>query len=92
MSEHFVTGYRYAEQTLRLPDLHQALYDADTVFLPKTVVCLHGEEHTKKKRIFSSVFNRRFYKHYQNHVFPKAVKETMDPAIAAGGGDMAQFA
>ena len=24
MSEHFVTGYRYAEQTLRLPDLHQA--------------------------------------------------------------------
>jgi len=92
MSEHFVTGYRDAEQTLRKPDLHQALYDADTVFLPKTVVCLHGEEHAKKKRIFSSVFNRRFYKHYQNHVFPKAVKETMDPAIAAGGGDMAQFA
>ncbi|MFT7136123.1 MAG: cytochrome P450 [Akkermansiaceae bacterium] len=92
MSEHYVTGYRDAEQTLRLPDLHQALYDADTVFLPKTVVCLHGAEHTKKKRIFSSVFNRRFYKHYQNHVFPKAVKETIDPAIAAGGGDMAQFA
>lgn len=92
MSEHFVNGYRDAEQTLRLPDLHQALYDADTVFLPRTVVCLHGEDHVKKKRIFSSVFNRRFFKHYQNHVFPKAIKETMDPAIAAGSGDMAQFA
>lgn len=92
MAEHFVTTYRDAEQTLRLPDLHQALYDADTVFLPKTVVCLHGEEHAKKKRIFSGVFNRRFFKHYQNHVFPQAVKETMDPAIAEGRGDMAKFA
>ena len=92
MTEHFVNAYRDAEQTLRLPDLHQALYDADTVFLPRTVVCLHGEEHQKKKRIFSGVFNRRFFRHYQNHVFPKAVRETMDPVIAAGRGDMAQFA
>jgi len=92
MSEHFVTAYRDAEKTLRLPDLHQALYDADTVFLPRTVVCLHGEDHARKKRIFSGVFNRRFYKHYQNHVFPNAIKETMEPAIAAGGGDMAKFA
>ncbi|MCR9137372.1 MAG: cytochrome P450 [Alphaproteobacteria bacterium] len=92
MPEHFVIDYREAEETLRLPDLHQALYDADTVFLPRTVVCLHGEDHTKKKRIFAGVFNRRFFKHYQNHVFPKAIRETMDPAIAAGGGDMAKFA
>ncbi|RVT81768.1 cytochrome P450 [Rhodobacteraceae bacterium CCMM004] len=92
MAEHVVTRYRDAEQTLRLPDLHQALYDADTVFLPRTVVCLHGEDHTKKKRIFSSVFNRRFFRHYQNHVFPKALKETMDPVIADGRGDMARFA
>ena len=92
MPEHFVKAYRDAEQTLRLPDLHQALYDADTVFLPQTVVCLHGEAHAKKKRIFSGVFNRRFFKHYQNNVFPKALKETMEPAVAAGGGDMAKFA
>lgn len=92
MTELFVTRYREAEQTLRLPDLHQALYDADTVFLPKTVVCLHGEAHAKKKRVFSGVFNRRFFKHYQNHIFPKAIRETMDPVIAEGRGDMAKFA
>ncbi len=92
MTDLFVNGYRDAEQTLRLPDLHQALYDADTVFLPRTVVCLHGEEHAVKKRIFSSIFNRRFFRHYQNHIFPKAVKETMDPVIASGKGDMAKFA
>lgn len=70
MAEYFVNDYRAAEQTLRLPDLHQALYDADTVFLPKTVVCLHGEAHARKKRVFAGVFNRRFFRHYQNHVFP----------------------
>lgn len=92
MAEHFVNGYRDAEQTLRLPDLHQALYDADTVFLPKTVVCLHGEEHAKKKRIFAGVFNRRFFKHYQNHVFPRAIRESIDPVLEDGHGDMAKFA
>ncbi len=92
MAEHFVTEYHDAEQTLRLPDLHQALYDADTVFLPRTVVCLHGEEHARKKRIFAGVFNRRFFKHYQNHVFPMAIKESIDPVLADGHGDMAKFA
>lgn len=92
MTEHFVTRYEHAESTLRLPDLHQALYDADTLFLPRTVVCLHGEDHTHKKRLFTSVFNRRFFKHYQNHVFPEALKETLEPAVAAGGGDMVKFA
>lgn len=92
MAEHFVNQYDDAEATLRLPNLHQALYDADTLFLPKTVVCLHGQDHDQKKRIFTSVFNRRFFKHYQNHVFPAALKETLDPAMAAGKGDMARFA
>lgn len=92
MTELFVNSYRDAEQTLRIPDLHQALYDADTVFLPRTVVCLHGEDHAAKKRIFSGVFNRRFFRHYQNHIFPEAVKESMDPVIESGRGDMAKFA
>ena len=92
MAEHFITRFEHAEPTLRLPDLHQALYDADTLFLPKTVVCLHGQEHMKKKRIFAGVFNRPFFRHYQNHVFPVALKESMDPVRENGGGDMAQFA
>ncbi len=91
MSEHFVTRYADAEATLRIPDLHQALYDADTIFLPRTVVCLHGKDHIQKKRLFMGVFNRSFFRHYQNHVFPAALKETLDPVIASGKGDMAKF-
>ncbi len=92
MAEHFVTRYADAEATLRIPDLHQALYDADTLFLPRTVVCLHGKEHIEKKRLFMGVFNRTFFRHYQNHVFPAALKETLDPVIRTGKGDMAKFA
>ena len=92
MAEHFVTKYADAEATLRIPDLHQALYDADTLFLPTTVVCLHGKEHIEKKRLFMGVFNRTFFRHYQNHVFPAALKETLDPVIESGRGDMAKFA
>jgi cytochrome P450 len=77
---------------LRIPDPHQALYDADTLFLPRTVVCLHGKEHMEKKRLFMGVFNRSFFRHYQNHVFPAALAETMAPALAAGKGDMTRFA
>ena len=92
MSELFVEEYRDAQKTLLEKDLHQALYEADTVFLPKTVVCLHGEEHRRKRKVFLGVFNRRFFRHYQNYIFPKAIKETMDPCIASKNGDMAKFA
>lgn len=90
--EHFITTYRDGEATLRIPDLHQALYDADTLFLPRTVVCLHGKEHVEKKRLFMGVFNRSFFRHYQNHVFPAALAETMQPVIESGKGDMTAFA
>ena len=92
MSEHFVEKYDDAQKTLLEQDLHQALYEADTVFLPKTVVCLHGEEHRRKRKVFLGVFNRRFFRHYQNYVFPNAIKETMDPCIRDQCGDMAKFA
>ncbi|MBF9033535.1 cytochrome P450 [Rhodobacterales bacterium HKCCE2091] len=92
MTDHRITRYAEAEAGLKIPDLHQALYDADPIFLPRTVVCLHGEEHIRKKRTVMSVFTRRFFRHYQNHVYPEGLKETLAPAVADGGGDMVRFA
>lgn len=92
MTDHRITGYRDSEAALKIRDLHQALYDADPIFLPRTVVCLHGDEHLKKKRTVMSVFTRRFFRHYQNEVYPDCLRETLEPAVAAGGGDMVRFA
>jgi cytochrome P450 len=89
---HDVNRFADVEPALRLPDLKQALYDADPIFLPTTVVSLHGEAHKEKRRVVQSLFTREFFRQYQNRVFPKALEETLAPAKAAGGGDMTQFA
>lgn len=88
---HHVNAFAEAEPTLRLPDLKQALYE-DPIFLPTTVVGLHGEEHREKRRVVQSLFTREFFRQYQNRVFPKALAETLAPAVAAGGGDLSRFA
>lgn len=89
--QHHVNAFAQAEPALRLPDLKQALYE-DPIFLPTTVVGLHGEEHREKRRVVQSLFTREFFRQYQNRVFPKALAETLAPAVAAGGGDLSRFA
>ncbi|MDO9525618.1 MAG: hypothetical protein Q7J57_08770, partial [Gemmobacter sp.] len=74
-----VTRFADVEPTLRIPDLMQALYDADPVFLPTTVVVLHGEAHKEKRRAVQSIFTREFFRQYQNNVFPDALEETLAP-------------
>lgn len=89
---HDVNDFAQVEPTLRLPDLKQALYDGDPVFLPTTVVSLHGEEHKEKRRVVQSLFTREFFRQYQNRVFPLALQETLTPVVAAGRGDLSTFA
>ncbi|WP_185804969.1 cytochrome P450 [Pontivivens nitratireducens] len=88
---HSVNDYANLEPTLRVPDLKQALYDADPLFLTSTVVSLHGEEHKRKRRVVQSLFTREFFRQYQNRVFPLALDETLAPVVAAGRGDLGTF-
>ena len=90
--QHDVNEFAQVEPALRIPTLKQALYDADPIFLPTTVVALHGDEHKEKRRVVQSLFTREFFRQYQNRVFPKALEETLAPAVKAGGGDMTEFA
>ena len=89
---HQINAFSQVEPTLRLPDLKQALYDGDPLFLPTTVVSLHGEEHKEKRRVVQSLFTREFFRNYQNTVFPDALAETLAPTLAAGRGDLSRFA
>lgn len=90
--QHDVNKFAEVEPALRLADLKQALYDADPIFLPTTVVGLHGEAHKEKRRVVQSLFTREFFRGYQNRVFPLALAETLAPVVAAGGGDLSKFA
>lgn len=89
---HPVNAFAHVEPTLRLPDLKQALYDGDPVFLTTAVVSLHGDEHKEKRRVVQSLFTREFFRQYQNNVFPRGLQDTLAPVVAAGRGDLSQFA
>lgn len=92
MTEALVANYSEAEATLKIPTLKQALYDQGAVLLEKSVVNLHGDEHRYKRSVVMNVLRRDFFRHYQNYIFPRALKETLEPCIAAGGGNMVEFA
>lgn len=91
MTEHTVRNYKESEATLKIPTLRQSLYDAGAVLLENTVVNLHGEAHKEKRSVVQNVLRRDFFIHYQNNIFPRALKETLDPCLKAGGGDMVEF-
>ncbi|RFU14242.1 cytochrome P450 [Rhodobacteraceae bacterium W635] len=89
---HTVNDYANLEPTLRVPDLKQALYEADPLFLTSAVVSLHGDEHKRKRSVVQSLFTREFFRQYQNRVFPEALEETLAPVVVAGSGDLSTFA
>ena len=51
MAEHIFTDYNDATQALRIKDLKQSLYDDGEVIMDKVLVCLHGDEHKKRRKL-----------------------------------------
>ena len=45
-----VSGYQEANETLRLSDLRQALYDEGAILMEKVLVNLHGQEHRTRRQ------------------------------------------
>lgn len=86
-----VDRYKAANETLRVPDLRQALYDEGAILLGPTLVNLHGDEHRVRRNIEIKVFRRDFFKWYEGAVFPGTLQETLAPYLAAGKADLVNF-
>ena len=86
-----IDNYKAASDTLRSPELRQALYDEGAVLMDKVLVNLHGDEHRTRRRIESKIFRRDFFRWYETDVFPKTLKQTLDPYVAAGKIDLIDF-
>jgi cytochrome P450 len=91
MSAIVVSEYRHANDTLRLNDLRQALYDEGAILMEKVLVNLHGEEHRTRRGIEIKVFRRDFFEWYEKQVFPTTLEETLRPYLAAGRTDLVDF-
>lgn len=86
-----VSGYQAANETLRLSDLRQALYDEGAILMEKVLVNLHGQEHRSRRQIETKVFRRDFFQWYETEVFPHTLKETLAPYLAQGSTDLVDF-
>ena len=81
MSPIVIDRYKAANETLRVPDLRQALYDEGAILLGQTIVNLHGDDHRARRNIEIKVFRRDFFKWYEAAVFPDTLRDTLDPYI-----------
>ncbi len=91
MKEFTFTKYEEAVKTLRNNDLMQALYDEGEVIMDKVLVCLHGEEHKKRRKLENKIFTRDTFKLYEDKIFPKTIEETLKPFKRAGKLDLVDF-
>ena len=66
MTEHIFTNYSDAADALRIKDLKQSLYDDGEVIMDQVLVCLHGEEHKKRRKLENKIFTRDIFKYYEN--------------------------
>ena len=55
MTEHIFTNYSDAADALRIKDLKQSLYDDGEVIMDQVLVCLHGEEHKKRRKLENKI-------------------------------------
>ncbi len=91
MSAYTIGGYREAGDTLRMPELRQALYDEGAILMEKVLVNLHGEEHRRRRNVEARVLRRDYFRWYETTVFPTTLKETFAPYLAAGKVDVVDF-
>ena len=91
MVKHTFTEYNDATQALRIKDLKQSLYDDGEVIMDKVLVCLHGDEHKKRRKLENKIFTRDIFQKYEDVIFPKTINETLDPYKATGEMDLVDF-
>ena len=91
MTEHIFNNYNDAVNALRIKDLKQSLYDDGEVIMDQVLVCLHGEEHKKRRKLENKIFTREVFKYYENEVFPKTINETLEPYKEHGKMDLVDY-
>ena len=86
-----IKTYKDAGDTLRMPNLRQALYDDGAILMEKVLVNLHGDEHRKRRNVEAKVLRRDYFRWYENEIFPGTLQETFAPYRALGQVDVVDF-
>ena len=91
MTSIVVSGYKQANDTLRLSDLRQALYDEGAVIMADVLLVLHGAAHRARRGLELRVFRRDFSRYYEQDVFPATLAQTIAPYERQGHADLMEL-
>jgi cytochrome P450 len=87
-----LTTYADARDAFRSKELRQALYDEGDRLMHGVVVNLHGAEHLARRRLENRLFRRDTFAWYEAEVIPGIIARVLEPALAAGCGDLLPLA
>lgn len=87
-----ISDYKTADETLRVNDLRQALYDAGAILMEKVLVNLHGNEHKMRRTVEARILRPNYFRWYEAEVYPKTLQETIRPYLEAGQADLVDLA
>ena len=91
MVDHIFTDYNEATSALRIKDLKQSLYDDGEIIMDQVLVCLHGDEHKKRRKLENKIFTRDVFQYYENTVFPTTINKTLEPYKKSGKMDLVDY-
>ena len=91
MNKFETSSYETIKSALVNRNLKQALYDKGKVIMDGVLLTLHGEEHRKRRKLEHRIFQRDFFKYYEQELFPRTLNETINPFLKNGRLDLLDF-
>ncbi|MFN3216759.1 MAG: cytochrome P450 [Acidimicrobiales bacterium] len=83
-----LTSWAEVHDAFRAKDLRQAGYTEGAIVMADCLLDLHGHEHRERRRIENRLFRRDVFAHWEHEVLGATIAATLDPFVAAGGGDL----
>ena len=91
MKEFNFTKYEDAIKIYREKNLMQALYDEGEIIMDQVLVCLHGDDHRKRRKVENKVFSRETFRLYETDIYPVTLDQTIQPFLKKGKMDLVDF-
>ena len=84
---------RYADAmaVLKHPNMVQALYDDGAAVMADALITLHGDAHQERRVVEFGVFTRKFFRHYEQSVFPQVLEPVLAAHLNHGRADLVEL-
>ena len=65
--------------------------DRGEIIMDQVLVCLHGDDHRKRRKVENKVFSRETFRLYETDIYPVTLDQTIKPFLKKGKMDLVDF-